>query len=108
MAKLAVQRIEFLGLNPRYTPVSAGGDTFPLYEKMFLHVKNASGSPVTITIQAPGTVEGLRILPLEVTVPPGEERMIGSFSSSIYSDTLTVSYSDPASVTIAAFRLPTR
>lgn len=108
MSVLTVQQIARSGLDPSYASAAGGGDTVPNDEKTFLHVKNGGGSSITVTIQTPGTVDSLAITDRAVSVPNGEERMIGPFPASYYGSTLTLSYSDVTSVTIAAIRMPAR
>jgi hypothetical protein len=83
---------------------------------VFLHVKNGDGSPHTATITTPNTVDGLAVSDLAVTIPAGEERIIGPFPY-IYDtvDTDPDPDIDPAvfvdldadtSVTLAAIKLP--
>jgi hypothetical protein len=105
MAVLTVQEISRAGLSPSYSAANAGGDEAPNDEITFLHVKNGSGGSIDVTIQTPGTVDGLAITDRTVAVPASEERMIGPFPSSVYSSTLTISYSGVTSLTIAAIRL---
>ena len=49
-----------------------------------MHVKNAGGGGVVVSIDTPGTVDGLAIPSLDVTVPAGEERFIGPFPRNVY------------------------
>jgi hypothetical protein len=105
MAVLTVQEISRTGLNPSYSSAAGGGDTVPNDEITFLHIKNGSGASIDVTIQTPGTVDGLAITDRQVTVPASGERMIGPFPASVYSATLTLSYSGVTSLTIAAIRM---
>jgi hypothetical protein len=105
MAVLTVQEISRSGLNPSYDSAAAGGDEVPNDEITFLHIKNGSGSSIDVTIQTPGTVDGLAITDRTVAVPASAERMIGPFPAAYYSSTLTISYSDTTSLTIAAIRM---
>lgn len=105
MAVLTVQEIDRDGLEATYASAAAGGDTVPNDEITFLHVKNGSGASIDVTIQTPGTVDGLAVTDRTVAVPASEERMIGPFPASVYGATLTLSYSDVTSLTIAAIRM---
>ena len=105
MAVLTVQEISRAGLNPSYSAAAAGGDEAPNDEITFLHVKNGSGGSIDVTIQTPGTIDGLAITDRTVAVPASGERMIGPFPASVYGATLTISYSGVTSLTIAAIRM---
>jgi hypothetical protein len=76
---------------------------------MFLYVKNASGSPITVTIDTPGLVDGLAIANLTVSVPATTgERMIGPFPPGIYNQAdgnVYVDWSSVTSVTAGVFRM---
>ena len=106
---LTLQSIVRGGLEPAYTAANADGHSVTNDGKRtFVHVNNGSGSEVTITIDTPGTVDGLAISDREVAVPAGEERMIGPFPTDWYNQsdgTVHVDYSDTTSVTIGAFKV---
>ena len=105
MAVLTVQEIARTGLDPTYAAATAGGDEAPNDEISFLHVKNGSAGSLDVTIQTPGTVDGLAITDRTVAVPATSERMIGPFPASVYGATLTISYTGVTSLTIAAIRM---
>ncbi len=108
MAVLSVQQIGRSGLNPSYAAAAGGGDTVPNDARTFLHVKNGSVSEITLTIQTPNTVDGLAVTDRTVAIPASGERMIGPFPTDYYGSTLTLTYSDVTTLTIAAVRLPAR
>lgn len=117
MSALALQTIAQAGLTPAFVAAAAGGDSFPnnIDERTFLVVKNAGGSPVTVTINPQITqakVSGLGTLPVQavqVSVPATNgEKWIGPFPAG-FSDAggnVSVGYSAVTSVTVAAVRLP--
>ena len=105
MAVLTVQEISRSGLTPSYDSAAAGGDEVANDEITFLHVKNGSGGSIDVTIQTPGTIDGLAITDRTVAVPAGEERMMGPFPAAYYGSSLAISYSGVTSLTIAAIRL---
>lgn len=85
-AALTVQTTVRTGLNQSYTAAIADGHAFDNSSKrVFLHVKNAGGGAVVVTIDCPKTVDGLAVPDLQVSVPAGEERMIGPFPEDLYS-----------------------
>jgi hypothetical protein len=106
MAVLTVQEIGRAGVTPSFTSAAGGGDTCPNDEKTFLEVKNGGGASIDVTVETPGTVDGLAITDRVVAVPASGDKMIGPFPKQYYSATLDITYSAVTSVTIGAFRLP--
>ena len=109
MATLATQSITRAGLEATYAAAAGGGDKFAPDRDTLLHVKNASGGDITVTIVTQGTVVGNPIADNAVVVTAGEERFIGPFPYEHYSaasDGLAaITYSGVTSLTIAAFKL---
>lgn len=107
MATLAVQVIDRDGLTPSYSSAAGGGDKVVPGEGCFIHVKNGGGSPVTVTIVTPDTVEGdLDIEDRAVAVANGAEAMISVGDLYAGSDGLaSLTYSGVTSVTIASLRI---
>lgn len=108
MATLSVQKISLTGLGPAFVSASEGGDEFANSGRVFLHVKNGHTSDQTVTVNS------LRICDLGydhdaiVTVPAGEERLIGPFPRFRFNDPngkVQVSYSGVTALTIAAIEL---
>lgn len=111
---LALQTIVRSGLSPTY---GAGDSTDHHYfdnrsQEVFLHVKNGGGSPITVTIDTPGTIDGMAIPNLAVVVTNAEERIIGPFRNDLYgqaeqaiSKAVLVDLSDDTSVTLGAFKM---
>jgi|GEM_PF-1855097 len=103
------------GLAPSYNSVALA-DTFasPQDQLTFLHVKNGSGSAVTVTIapyltSVPNGLAGTQtVSSLSVSVPASGDRMIGPFAPAFIdaSGNVNVSYSSITSVTAAAIRMP--
>lgn len=108
MALLTVQQIVIGGLAPSYGAVAAS-DTIPVGDdRVFLHVKNASGTIDTVTITDPGaTPAGSAATNPTVSVPiTTGDRMI-ALPLALASNTtglVTVSHSQTASVTCAVIR----
>lgn len=109
MALLATQSIVRAGLAPSYAAAAGGGDTFTPGTDTFLHVKNASGGAITVTIVTPRTdAYGNAIADNAISVPATTgERMIGPFPYEAYADPTTglanITYSGTTSLTIGAF-----
>ena len=105
---LTVQEISRSGLNMSFTAAVADGHKFENTGREFIRVKNASGSSVNVTIQTPGTVDGLAVADRVVAVPAAGERDIGSFTPSDYNQDdgdVYVDYSATSSVSAAAVQL---
>lgn len=75
---VTTQTISRAGLNVAMSAPSVDGDIIDA-GAVFLEVLNGSGSPITVTVQTPGTVEGLAVADLAVTVPAAGNRRIGPF-----------------------------
>jgi hypothetical protein len=107
MAVLAVQIITRTGLKPVYSAASTAGDEFVNSGSEFIHVKNGGGTSRIVSIVTPLLVDGLAVVDREVTVPAGEEKMIGPFQSAVYSNAGSVSltYDSITSLTLALLKL---
>lgn len=107
MATLAIQSIDLDGVEPAYTAAAGGGDAMLPSAHSFLHVKNGSGSSITVTLVTPITAQGLAVEDQTVTVPAGEERMV-RVPPERYRNPSTglanITYSDVTTVTVAALR----
>jgi len=83
-------------------------------ENVFIHVNNASGAPVTVTIgKAITTVDGMTLPAKTVSVAAGVEKIIGPFPKALYEVSSTgltrainVDLSVDTSITLGAFKLP--
>lgn len=107
MALLTAQSVAQAGLTPTYSAVSAS-DTFANDGTVFLHVKNAGGSPDSVTVTSVQTCNQGSTHNLVVSVPAGAERLIGPFETSRFNDPttglVTAAHSFTTSVTAALFR----
>ena len=105
MAALTTQYILPSGLAPTYGAVSAS-DTCSPGNTVFIHVKNAGGSPDTVTVTGVGT-EGYGVARpnLTVTVPATTgDRMIGPLKAEWFAGStgvVTITHSFTTSVTCA-------
>lgn len=108
MALLATQTVTDAGITPAYGAASAGGDTFQPGDDVFLHVKNASGASVTVTVASQKPCNHGTTHNAAVAVPAGAERMLGPFPAERWaspaSGLVSVTYSATASVTVAVVR----
>jgi hypothetical protein len=113
MATLATQVINRAGLGPTYAAATGGGDAMAVGSGMFLHCKNASGAPITVTLTVPAarTFEpNVAITSPAISVPATTgERMIGPVDAATFADPTTglctITYSGVTSFTVAAIQL---
>lgn len=94
-------------------PTATHGNKFPNDGKTFLRVLNGSGGDITVTIEAPGSVDGQAIADLVVTVKAdgdadGLDFMdIGPFTATFNQSDgyVWAVFSAVATVTVGAYRL---
>lgn len=112
MAILTTKNINESGVTPTYAAVGATGDKVKPGDRTFIHVKNASGGSVTVTVddtQTKAPSGAYQFNPdLVVTIANGSEKMIGPLPASRFYGAdgyANVTYSASVSVTIAALRI---
>jgi hypothetical protein len=106
MALAGVQAITG-SITPAYATPGSTEQISPT-EDLFLHVKNASGGSINVTITDPGTTaSGSAATNPVIAVPAAGERMIylNQYYTSPSTGTITVAFSATASVTAALFRV---
>lgn len=108
MALLNTQQITKAGITPAYTAVSAS-DTISADTGLVLHVKNAGGSPDTVTLVDAGTTPGGSAgTSPTVSVPAttGDKLIFipGAFVAAA-TGLITVNHSSTTSVTCAVLRV---
>lgn len=105
---LAVQDVVRAGLNPVYSAANVDGHSIQNNGHTVLHVKTA-GTACTVTIQTPGTVDGMAVADRTVALGATAERIIGPFPPSDYNqptgEGVYVDFSAVTAVTVAALRL---
>lgn len=107
MAALPTQVVSASGIAPTYTQVTAS-DTFSPGDHVFAHIKNGGGAPSAATFATPGTVDGLAIADLIVTVPAAGERMIGPLPARLFAKAdgqADLACSPTTTVTVAFLRV---
>jgi hypothetical protein len=81
MANYTYQLTGYAGVDITFTAPTGGvfGDAVPTPDSRgFLWVKNAAaGGTITVAISVPGTSFGLSLPDVSVSIPDGEQRMIG-------------------------------
>ena len=85
------------------------GNKFLNSGKECLHVKNASASPITVTIATPGQVDGMDIGDLTVSVAATTgDVIIGPFTRTFEAQEnwIHAVFSDVTTVTVGAIRMP--
>lgn len=108
---LAVTNITRAGVTDTLTAAITDGHRFSNDGKTFLEVANGYTDTVTVTVETPGTVDGLAIADLAVAIPAGSTKFIGPFQPSLfnqltgYAGFVYVTYSSVTTVTVAAWRL---
>lgn len=104
---LTLQTIAKTGIVPSYASANVDGNSFANDGNTVLHVKNGSGSSITVTIQTPGTVDDLAVAERTVTVANASEKMIGPFPPGIYNQSgeVYVDYSAVTTITVGAFKI---
>lgn len=112
MPLLAVEKVVESGLIATYTAADAGGDTFINDGRTILNVKNASGSPITVTVAVEsastekagyGTVTKAAAVAV-IAATTGEEFM-GPFPGTAFGVLCAVTYSDVTTLTVAVLKI---
>jgi hypothetical protein len=106
MAALQLQVLVPGGSESALVAAAGGGDTCPAGPGVFLEVANGAGSPVTVTLATPGTVDGLAIADRAVAVPAGETWKIPVPRIFQKADgSAAITYSSATDVTVGAFKV---
>lgn len=105
MAILAAVTVSPAGTASALVAASGGGDRAPVGERNFLHVKNASGAPITVTIDSVTPCSYGADHDLVVSVPATTgERFIGPLTPSRFASAsdgmAAVTYSGVTSLTV--------
>lgn len=102
------QQIEVTGLEETLAAAHVDGNKFPNDGRIILHVVNGNVADRTVTIQTPGTVDGLAIAERTIVVTAAEARFIGPFPPGIYNQSdgmVYVDFSAITDVTVAVLRV---
>ncbi|MFI5974800.1 hypothetical protein [Streptomyces sp. NPDC051452] len=111
MARTALtpQRFATTGLTATYATPDAAGVSLRSSGKQVLHVKNGSGSSITVTLKIGRTVEGQAVTAPAVTVAAGADKFFGPFNDNYEQpdgkDIVFVDFSSVTSVTVACLSL---
>ncbi|MGW3305889.1 hypothetical protein ACWDG9_04790 [Streptomyces sp. NPDC001073] len=106
---LTPQRFATTGLLATYVTPDAAGVSLRSSGKQVLHVKNASGSSITVTLKIGRTVQGQAVTAPTATVAAGADKFFGPFSDDYEQpdgkDNVYVDLSSVTSVTVACLSL---
>jgi hypothetical protein len=106
VAILATQAVAPGGLDPVYVAAAAGGDKINPGPTTFLHVKNASGGALTVTVDSVAPCNQGADHNLVVSVPAADDRMIGPLVAERFASAtdglVAITYSGVTSLTVAA------
>ncbi len=109
MATLTVQETDLDGVVPSYTACAGGGDEFPNDGRTILHLKNGSGSPITVTVDSRVTCDQGSDHNSVTSVGAGAEAMIGPFDITRFNDSsngrAAITYSGVTSLTIGVIKV---
>ena len=110
MADFVKELVSLTGLNATYNVAAAGGDTFPIGANTFLHIKNGSGAPMTVTVDSKVNCDQGSDHDSVTVITNGEDRFIGPFSNvDRWGNPTTkkgdITYSLETSVTVAVIQL---
>jgi hypothetical protein len=109
VALLSTQAIPTTGVAPSLSAAAGGGDTAVPGTNVFLYVNNGGGSPITVTLVTPETVDSdLAVGDREVTVTNGTAKFI-KLDSNYYRNPSTglanITYSGVTTVTVGVFSI---
>ncbi len=110
MARTAIsyQQVARTGLAEALAAANADGHKFSNDGRIILHVVNGDVSPITVTIQTPGTVDDLAVSDRTVTISDESDKFIGPFPPGIYNQSdgmVYVDFSAVTNVTVSALRV---
>jgi hypothetical protein len=108
---LSVSDIPLGGINAnQFEAANADGESVAIdnSNRTFVVVKNASGGPCTVTVQTPGTKDGLAVDETTVVVANGGTTAIPlRYAIHVQDDGAAyVDFSTVSSVTVCAFKVP--
>lgn len=109
MATLTTQNITTAGTVLTLAAAAAGGDKVVPGAGTFIHVKNASGGSITVTLVTPATVDtSLAVGDRAIAVAAATEQKI-AVPDTLYRDPAdglaSITYSGVTSLTIGCFRI---
>jgi hypothetical protein len=117
MATLTKQVVNNVGITPTYAAGASGGDNFVPDYDTFLHFKNTSGAPITVTIVTPKSAPGGQAIADDILAIPATtgDKMMGPYPAEYYADPantvpgnagITYSANPPTGLTVACIQVP--
>jgi len=108
--RLTVEQMSRSGLVATYNGALSLANTYVVSNsgKVFLHFKNAGGTPSNVTISTPRTVDGLAVADVVVAIPATTgDKFIGPFQPSIFNSDGDLSFTLDfiTSVTVAVVEM---
>lgn len=94
------------GITPTYSAANVDGHSFRNSGRSILLVKNGSGASINVTVETPGTADGLNLPDMVVAVPAAAERMISLRNINLYKQAngdTNINFSAVTSVTVGLF-----
>jgi len=106
--ELTVEKSSLEGLDPTHNSANADGNFFQNSGKEILIIKNGDASAHTATIASADDCNQGFTHNVEITVPAGEERVVGPFKQKRFntSGQASITYDDVTSVTVAVVQVP--
>lgn len=92
------------GLTPTYAAAVASMAVPNTNGNAIVHIKNGSGASITATIRGQGFMGDIVVPDRVVTIPAGQERMIGRLNPAMYNQgdgTVQIDLSATATITVA-------
>jgi hypothetical protein len=110
MATLTYKQPVIGGTDPAFAAAAGGGDKVLPNDRGYLHVRNGSGAPITVTVLTPGNDKYGQARPdIAVSVPATTgERIIGPFPADLADPAdglVAITYSGVTSLTVTAITL---
>jgi hypothetical protein len=105
---LTVQTIEATGLNPTFVAANTDGHSLENNGFTYVEVINAHTEAHTVTVEHPGTVDGLAVTDRTVGVSAGSTSKIGPFTARYNqagTSVIHVNFNAVTSLSVGAFRI---
>lgn len=103
MAVLTKTTSSLTGGEPTFNACNSEGDSFANTGKTLLHFKNEDVSPTTVTVNSVQLCNFGFDHDVEITVPAGEELLVGPFSTSRFGSTAGMTYSSITDLSVAVY-----
>jgi hypothetical protein len=105
---LSVQTIEQAGITPTFVAANTDGVSVVNNGNTYIEVINSHTQAHTVTVDHPGTVDGLAVADLTISVTAAQTRKIGPFSARFNqsgANYIHVNFDSVTSLSVGAFRI---